>query len=284
MAATPPRRRVDVHVHLSRYWPDLATNSYDPTVDFSVRGLLRELDAERIGFAVLLQLFSSPSVEETLREGEELFRQSGGRLLQTVTVSPTGGADAVAAAIARWEAARDLVAVKLYPGYLPFYPHDRRLDPVYEFAHRRGLVVMIHQGDTLDPAGLLKYARPIEVDEVAVRFRDVKFLLCHLGNPWVEELAELVYKNANVYTDTSGLLARPTVPYFPAMVERARRRLANALAAIGDVRRVVYGSDWPLESIATAVALVDGLDLPAEEKERILSGNARELFRLDAPA
>ncbi len=284
MAATPPRRRVDVHVHLSRYWPDLATNSYDPTVDFSVRGLLRELDAERIGFAVLLQLFSSPSVEETLREGEELFRQSGGRLLQTVTVSPTGGADAVAAAIARWEAARDLVAVKLYPGYLPFYPHDRRLDPVYEFAHRRGLVVMIHQGDTLDPAGLLKYARPIEVDEVAVRFRDVKFLLCHLGNPWVEELAELVYKNANVYTDTSGLLARPTVPYFPAMVERARRRLANALAAIGDVRRVVYGSDWPLESIATAVALVDGLDLPAEERERILSGNARELFRLDAPA
>jgi uncharacterized protein len=275
--------RVDVHVHLSRYWPDLARNSYKPNLDFTVPSLLRELDAQSIGFAVLLQLHFSPSAAEVLREGEEMFTKSGGRLLKTVTVDPTGGEAMVQETLAAWERVRDLVAIKLYPGYRPFYPHDRRLDPVYEFAHKTGIPVMVHQGDTLDPNAHLKYAHPLEVDEVAVRFRDVRFVLCHLGNPWVEELAEVVYKNANVYTDTSGLLANPSVPYFREMVRRAQRRLTNAIAAIGDAKRILYGSDWPLESIETAVDLITGLDVPAEDKERILGENARALFRLDAP-
>ena len=274
-------RRVDVHVHLSRYWPDLRRNSYRPDLDFTVPSLLRELDAQKIGFAVLLQLYSNPTPAEVLREAEEMFTKSGGRLLKTATVDPTQGEAAVRDTLSLWEKARDLVAIKLYPGYQEFYPHDVRLHPVYEFAHRARLPVVIHQGDTLDPNGRVKFARPLEVDEVAVRFRDVRFVLCHLGNPWVEELAEVVYKNSNVYTDTSGLLANPAVPYFPQMRARAQRRLSNAIAAIGDSRRVLYGSDWPLESIETAVGLIEGLDLPAEDKDRILGENARELFRID---
>ena len=279
----PLGRRVDVHVHLSRYWPDLQRNSYRPDLEFTVPSLLRELDAQSIGFAVLLQLYSNPSPTEVLREGEEMFTKSGGRLLRTVTVDPTKGEPAVRETVETWERVRDLVAIKLYPGYQSFYPHDARLHPVYEFAHKSGIPVMIHQGDTLDPNGQLKYARPLEADEVAVRFRDVRFVLCHLGNPWVEELAEVVYKNSNVYTDTSGLLANPAMPYYREMVGRAQRRLTNAIAAMGDAHRVLYGSDWPLESIETAVGLITGLDLPAEDKDLILGGNARALFRIDAP-
>ena len=277
-------RRVDVHVHLSRYWPDLARNSYTSNLEFTVPALLRELDAQGIGFAVLLQLHLNPSSAEVLREGEEMFTKSGGRLLRTVTVDPTQGEAAVQQAVQSWERVHDLVAIKLYPGYRSFYPHDRRLDPVYEFAHRAALPVMIHQGDTMDPDGRVKFARPIEVDEVAVRFRDVRFVLCHLGNPWIEETAEVVYKNTNVYTDTSGLLAKPSVPYFREMMQRAQRRLTNAIAAIGDSHRVLYGSDWPLESIETAVSLITGLDLPLEDKQQILGENARSLFRLDVPS
>jgi predicted TIM-barrel fold metal-dependent hydrolase len=279
----PVGRRVDVHVHLSRYWPDLQRNSYRTNLDYTVPSLMRELDAQSIGFAVLLQLYSSPSPAEVVREGNEMFVKSGGRLLKTVTVDPTQGEESVRTTLELWEHVRDLAAIKLYPGYRAFYPHDPRLDPVYEFAHKAGIPVMIHQGDTLDPNGLLKYARPLEVDEVAVRFRDVRFVLCHLGNPWIEELTEVVYKNSNVYTDTSGLLANPGVPYFRQMVGRAQRRLANALAAMGDVHQVLYGSDWPLESIETAVGLITGLDLPEEDKNRILGENARALFRIDGP-
>ncbi|MCI4354503.1 MAG: amidohydrolase family protein [Thermoplasmata archaeon] len=276
-----PGPRVDVHLHLSQHWPDLPRYSYGPGVEFTVPGLLRELDGERIGFGVLLQLETAPSVSETLREGEEMFQKSGGRLLRTSTVDPALGEAEVARAIALWEKAPDLVAIKLYPGYRHFYPHDPRLDPVYEFAHRRRITVMIHQGDTLYPDALVKYARPIHVDEVAVRFRDVPFVLCHLGNPWIDETAEVVYKNPNVYTDTSGLLGPMNLPYFDRMVERSRRRLGEALEFIGSAERILYGSDWPLLRIDVAVALIEGLPISSEDRERILGGNARKLFRLD---
>ena len=281
MAARHPGR-VDVHLHLSQYWPDLPTYSYGPEVDFTVPGLLAELDRQGIDRGVLLQLETAPTIEETLREGAEKLTESRGRLLRTSTVDPTRGEAEVAHALELWEGQQDLVALKLYPGYRFFYPHDRRLDPLYEFARRRKLPVMIHQGDTLYPAGVVKYARPIEVDEVAVRFRDVSFVLCHLGNPWVSETAEVVYKNPNVYTDTSGLLGPPRLPYFDKMVALAQRRLTELITFVGAPDRILYGSDWPLESIETAARLVDGIDFPAKDRAAILGGNARRLFRLDA--
>src|SRR5580658_2676713 len=112
---TPPAApRVDVHIHLGQYWPDLTRNSYGPAVDFTVQGILRELDGERIGFGVLLQLQTSPSVEETLREGAEMLAQSGGRLLRTSTVDPSRGEEEVARAVALWETTPELAAIKLY--------------------------------------------------------------------------------------------------------------------------------------------------------------------------
>lgn len=275
-----PTVRVDTHVHLTRAWPDLPHNSYDPAVDFSVRGLLEEMDSQKVRYAVLLATFQIPTVKENVAELERLSQESERRLRPVSTVDPTRGADEVARAIEVWDQVPNLAGIKLYPGYLPFYPHDRRLEPVYEYAARRRLPVLVHQGDTMDPDGLVKFSRPLELDEVAVRYRDVQFVLCHLGNPWVEEAAEVVYKNANVYTDTSGLLASPRVRYFPKMLERARRRLYNAIVTIGAPDRILYGSDWPLESIATAVELIEKLDLPLEDREAILGLNASRLFRL----
>jgi predicted TIM-barrel fold metal-dependent hydrolase len=268
----------DIHLHLSRYWPDPPNTFYRRDLDFTVRGLLAELAAEGIDGGLILQEHLAPSVDATLTEGEARLRESGGRLRRTSTVDPTRGEEAVAHAVALWERVADLSAIKLYPGYRPFYPHDPRLAPVYEFCARRRLPILIHQGDTLDPMGLVRFARPIEVDEVAVRYRDLKIVLCHLGNPWVEETAELVYKNENVYTDTSGLLGPPRLPYFEAQFRRAVRRLENAIATIGHADRILYGSDWPLQSIRTSVGVIRALDLPEEAKTRIRGANARALL------
>jgi predicted TIM-barrel fold metal-dependent hydrolase len=275
------RRRVDAHVHLSRYWPDLAGTAYRPDLDYTVAGLLRELDGAGVEIALAISPSESPNVSATLEEGRRLAAESSGRLRPISAVNPTASSDAVDSAVAAWTATPELVALKLFPGYHHFYPHDPRLDPLYEFAVRRKLPVLLHQGDTLDRKGLVKFARPIEVDEVAVRWPEIQFVICHLGNPWVEETAELVYKDPNVWTDCSGLLAKPSVPYFREMFERSRARLAQLIATVGDADRVLYGSDWPLESIRTAVELVETLPIHEEDRERILGGNARRLFRLE---
>ncbi len=272
--------RIDVHLHLSQYWPDPPETFYRRDLDFSVRGLLAEMDALGISQGLLLPEEHAPTVEESLRESNESFRASGGRLLRVGTADPTRGAAEIQHAVELWEKTPGLVALKFYPGYRRFYPHDPRLFPAFEFARRRGLVVMFHQGDTLDPLGLLKFARPIEIDEVAVRFRDVRFVICHFGNPWIDEAAEVVYKNENVYADTSGLVWSPRVPYYGRMIEQARTRIGNAIRSIGVADRVLYGSDWPLVSLEVAVGIVTGLDIDEDDRLRILGGNARRLFRL----
>jgi predicted TIM-barrel fold metal-dependent hydrolase len=282
--APPKADRVDAHLHLSQYWPELAVNSYGPAVDFSLKGLLAEMDAEGIGSGILIQINEAPTVEETLREGTELLGRSSGRLFRTSTMDPTRGPKEIESAIARWETVDDLVALKLWPGYHHLYPHDARLVPFYEFAARRKLVVMIHQGDTMDPNGLVKFARPIEVDEVAVRFRDVRFVLCHLGNPWIEECAEILYKNPNVWADTSGLLPPLRSPRYEAAAKLAQRRVQDALDTVGDASKFLYGSDWPLESLHSAVALIEGLQLTEAERAGILGGNARRVYSLPDPA
>jgi hypothetical protein len=278
MSRRPPR--VDTHLHLSRWWRDIRRTGYRANLDYTVRGLLREMDRNRIGHGLVLQLHEAPTVADGLKEGRATFRQSRRRLRPVTMVDPTKGKEEIRRAIERWDAEKDLAGIKLYPGYQPFYPHDPRLSPVYEYAHRRGLPVLIHQGDTLDGIGLVKFARPIEVDEVAGRYRDVTFVLCHFGNPWIAEGAEVVFKNPNVYADTSGLLAHPSLPYFERMVEQSRKVLYEAIVTIGRPDRILYGSDWPLEELRVAVDLIDRLDLPEADRDLILGGNARRLFRL----
>ncbi|MGI0070596.1 MAG: amidohydrolase family protein [Thermoplasmata archaeon] len=271
---------VDAHLHLSQWWPDLAHTAYRADLDFTPAGLLREMDANGIDYGLVIQIPEGRDPAAALGESRAIVAAGGGRLRAVVTVDPTAGEEAVRAALALWEEETGIAGVKLFPGYLPFYPHDARLAPVYEFAHRRNLPVLVHQGDTLDRHGLVKFARPIEVDEVAVRYPDVRFVLCHFGNPWIEEAAELVYKNENVFADTSGLLPHPTAPYFARMLAQCRQRLLNGIISIGAADRVLYGSDWPLEELGVALRLVNDLDLPAPDRGRMLGENARRLFRL----
>jgi uncharacterized protein len=273
--------RVDTHLHLSRWWRDIHRTGYRTDLDYTVPGLLAEMDRSGIGHGLVLQLHEAPSIDEGLAEGREQYAAGHGRLRPVSTVDPTRGPDEVQHALDLWDREKGLAGIKLYPGYLSFYPHDSRLAPVYEYAHRRGLPVLFHQGDTLDGLGLVKYARPLEVDEVAARYRDVPFVLCHFGNPWIAEGAELVYKNPNVYADTSGLLGHPSLPYFERMIEQSRRVLYEAIVTVGRPDRILYGSDWPLEELGVAVDLIDRLDLPKADRDAILGGNARQLFHLD---
>jgi predicted TIM-barrel fold metal-dependent hydrolase len=275
-----PGVRVDVHVHPSRYSRHGAAFAERNRIEYTPRGLLHEMDAVGIGWAVFLCPRLAPTLEEGLANVSEVATLSGGRLLPTGTVDPTRGEEEVSRAVEVWSRNEvPLHGIKLYPGYLPFDVTDPRLEPVYRWAEQQRVPVWVHQGDTADPDGLIRFARPIYLDEVAVRWRSVRFILCHLGNPWMEEAAEVVYKNENVYADTSGLL-NPFADRYASQVQRMRTRLHHAILAVGDVGKVLYGSDWPISSISDGVGLVEGLDLPRADKERILGGNARELLAL----
>ncbi len=174
---------------------------------------------------------------------------------------------------------RAIKGLKLYPGYEPFYPADPKLEPAYRLAEEFDVPVMIHTGDTYAPGGKVKYSHPLHVDEVAVDFPKVKFLICHLGNPWFRDCMEVVYKNENVYTDISGLTLGDFTDRFEAYMSQ---QLKEMILWGVNPNKLLYGTDWPLATMESYLQFMEELSLPARDKEMMLHQNAAALFKIDS--
>jgi predicted TIM-barrel fold metal-dependent hydrolase len=180
-------------------------------------------------------------------------------------------------------AAGTVVALKGYLGYLHYEPAHPNYRRYYELAARHKIPVMFHTGDTYSPRAKLKFAHPLGVDEVAVDHPDCRFVLCHVGNPWTTDAAEVVYKNVNVWADLSGLLVG-TDEVFAS--EEGREAAAEAGHAVARAiryserpNRFVYGTDWPLAPMAAYRDFVRDA-VPPEYHEMVFEENARVLFRV----
>lgn len=176
-----------------------------------------------------------------------------------------------------------VVALKGYLGYLHFEPAHPHYRPYYELAAKHRLPVMFHTGDTYSPLAKLRFAHPLGVDDVAVDHPDVSFVLCHVGNPWFTDAAEVIYKNMNVWVDLSGLLVGDETAF-------AGEEAAETQAELGDaIRRAIryserpnrflYGTDWPLAPMTCYRDFIRAA-IPVEYHEATFVENARRLFRL----
>jgi uncharacterized protein len=172
--------------------------------------------------------------------------------------------------------------IKLYPGYDRFAINDPSLESVFRIAEKHDVPVMIHCGDTYSKHAKVRQAHPLLVDDVAVDYPDVRFVICHLGNPWFQDAAEVLYKNDNVYADISGL----TLGEFHYEFERYMlQRVREMISYMGDPgRQLMYGTDWPLAGMRTYRKFFDSLELSDEAKEGIAWRTASQLFGIDTQA
>src|SRR5262245_34471304 len=168
-------------------------------------------------------------------------------------------------------------------GYLHYGPEDARDRAEYEQAERYRLPVIFHTGDTYSPRAKLRYAHPLLVDEVAVDHPRVRFVLAHIGNPWMIDAAEVVYKNVNVWVDISGLAVGDAeafvLPERREMLEETLAGLRKAFRYAERPNRFLHGSDWPLAPLAVYQRWVAAA-IPEVHHEQVFEENARALFRL----
>lgn len=267
---------IDCHVHL---------NNYHEQVEVSLEESLDRLQAAMaeagVDYALVLTSYlvdaNRPGVAQVVKAVERVKNLgvvAGISYLNYKERDLRELADYLQAGLVR--------GLKLYPGYEPFYPHDSRLEVVYQLAEEFNVPVMIHSGDTYSPKGKLKYAHPLEVDEVAVDHPKVNFVICHLGNPWLTDCMEVVYKNRNVYADISGLVLGEFTEAFEDYMEE---QIADVILYAGEPDQFLFGTDWPICSMKSYVEFVNQLKLSDADRHAILFENARRLFRLPlAPA
>ncbi len=168
--------------------------------------------------------------------------------------------------------------LKFYPGYEPFYPSDSRMKVLYEMAIANDVPVMFHSGDTYSPSGKIKYSHPIHIDDLAVDYPDLKIVICHIGNPWIKDCMEVVYKNNNVYADISGLVLGDFSDKFERYM---KQEIEEMITYAGDPKYLLYGTDWPLCNMKSYLKFMNQLELSDDKKELILWKNAAQLFKLD---
>jgi hypothetical protein len=172
---------------------------------------------------------------------------------------------------------------KFYLGYQHIYADDPVYHPVYELAARKNATVVFHTGDTANSRGKLRFSHPLTVDDVAVRYPQLRIVMAHFGNPWITDAAEVAKKNPNVYVDLSGLaVGVPDTEEFRRRYAGYAAHLETWIAYLDKFDRILYGTDWPLVNMAAYVALIRTF-IPKEEWPRVFYQNALEAFPVLAP-
>ncbi|NLC68074.1 MAG: amidohydrolase family protein [Clostridiaceae bacterium] len=172
----------------------------------------------------------------------------------------------------------EVVGIKLYAGYYPYYVFDKVYEPVYRLALKYNLPVVIHGGATYSDRAYLKYSHPLAVDELAVKYRDINFVIAHLGDPWVMDTAAVVSKNPNVYADLSGLIVADGIKIASLRKERLfMDHIMRALVYAEKYNKFLFGSDWPLAPVKPYIEFVKDL-VPEEFYEDVFWKNAVSIF------
>ena len=272
------REIVDAHVHLSERRDD-ALNRFARMngLMYTMDELLDTMRRYKIGRGLLLSPPLKGAVPLPNEEIIRLCRRSGGMLAPVITVEPT--AKQVKAVVKLVEEnRREVRAFKIRLGYVNASAESPVYDRLYDYAESAKLPVLFHTGDTAFSNGDLVRSHPLTLDGLANKREELTMILCHFGNPWFMDVAELIYKHPNVYTDISGL-STPT-PYAVKYAGWLARKISEAIYYAGGAEKVLFGTDYPVTKHSETLALVRMLDIDERDKEKILSRNAKRVFRL----
>lgn len=277
---------IDTHIHVvPPRLPGVGSLSplLDAAADVRAAALRREMQAADITHALAMGCWNAPE-DDPLGVAETLtLARSVPGLFAIGVADPTRTDAAHLRRVEAVLAAKQVHALKGYLGYLHYPPDHAGYRPYYELAERYQLPFIFHTGDTYSPFAKLRFAQPLLIDDVAVDHPKVKLVLAHLGNPWLTDAAEVVYKNINVWADLSGLVvgdaASFTAEERQEMLEEARQALRRAFRFAERPNRFVHGSDWPLAPMAAYRAFIAAA-IPELYHTMIFEENARALFRL----
>ena len=159
-----------------------------------------------------------------------------------------------------------LRGIKLLPMYAGFSPDDPSLEPLWTYAEKHGLPVLLHTGTTFIAQAPLAFTLPRLIEPVAEKHPSVKIILAHLGHPYEGECIATIRKHDNVYADVSALHYRPWQLYNSLMLAQE----------YGVWHKVLFGTDFPFTSVNASIdgirnlnAMVEGTQLPRLDPAQI---------------
>ena len=245
---------IDTHTHMGMeyclYYPD-----------HDADGMIRHMDAagiETIFCSPVEDLFTGSSRREMIRDAMKRYPK---RINGYYGINPMLGIDV----------SEIDYAFSKYPGYvgLKFLPDYHRVNltdelyrPIFEYADRRGMLILSHTWGVS-----MKGESRNSVDKVATimeKYRNITFIMGHSCQGQVDDAIRVAKTYENAYLD---------------LCDTGRLNgVIEKMVRLAGPRKVLFGTDAPMQSFTFQMGAVLGSAIPDEEKKMILRENALRIL------
>lgn len=269
---------IDAHTHITKLSNSRFAESYEKNLKF----LLSEAHKNKVEHLLIIAGFENRDSFNAALSTKKLIKLVGNKsnisLVGSVDIVRYGKNDLLD--LEAWLKKKIIVGIKFNLGYQHIYPADKRCGPIYKLCLKYKVPAIFHTGDTLTGVvknPKVKYAHPIHIDDVATDFPDLKIVIAHMGNPWLTDCAEVLYKNRNVYADISGIFVGDELntPYGAL----TRQKIKELVAYVGS-NKLLYGTDWPLCPMSPYIKFAKSLFSTKEDRDKLFYKNTAEVFNL----
>jgi predicted TIM-barrel fold metal-dependent hydrolase len=163
---------------------------------------------------------------------------------------------------------RGVRGVKFQPLSQSIMPNDPKLYPFYEVCQELRAIVLFHAGVVAFPKHYVRFGNPVQVDDVAWDFPDLRIVIAHLGGNYSYEAMVICSNHPNVYMDTAYLhfFCDRSLPQVQPI-----ELVARAVRFCGP-EKILFASEDVHPS------LIADSHLPENTRKLILSGNALRLL------
>ncbi|MBA3749884.1 MAG: amidohydrolase [Nitrosopumilus sp.] len=270
---------IDCHIHLNNY--DQINNPEKRVIPLQERlnTLLESMEKNNIVYSIILSSYKIDANRPSTFQIIDLVKKNNINnkigIVAGFTIDNHTNEDLKN--YRKWLKEDIIKGIKLYCGYEHYYPYDERYQIVYDMCIEFGCPIMIHTGDAFSNRAKIKYAHPLNVDDVAVDNPELKIVMCHIGNPWLTDCQEVLYKNKNVFADISGLIVGD---FTSAGGAHYSTKIKEILNYIDNPHRLLYGSDWPISNMESYINFVQKLELDKESYDLLMFKNTQSVFKL----
>ena len=181
---------------------------------------------------------------------------------------------------------------KIFKYYPPedTYMNDPDIWPFYEKAQELNIVLDIHTGFCWVPPGKSKHALPIQLDDVARDFPELRIVAFHMGYPYCDDLNMIAMGHPNVYVSLSLL-----VPWALTAPRKFAKIIGEAMRWVGP-DKIIWGCDYAGFSVQIGAAVLglrefqipedmqEGygyLPITDEDRRKIFGENLGKLLGID---
>jgi predicted TIM-barrel fold metal-dependent hydrolase len=234
-------------------------------------GLDAQANVEKSGIIVMAPRGDLPATRALNDKVIAAARASNGRLFPIASVHPDDGAEALAE-MERLRA-QDVRILKLHPNTQHFDVGSPAVEAVVKKAAELGLVLLFDGYSPFDADQTGKFTL------LAVKNPEARIVLAHMGGPGFHDMAlfgilrQFPYYQRNLWFDLSA-----TAHFY--VDSPYEEQLAWVARKIG-TDRILFGSDWPVDTPAHAVEDCQRLGFTEAEQRELFYTNALQLLGME---